>query len=815
MSGAWARGEQITAEDLLKRHPELKTEDAIRLVYEEVCLRREAGQDVPTAEVVGRFPQWKNELEVLLGCDRLLRPLSHIADLPEVGEQLGPFLLLSELGRGASGKTYLAADPSLANRLVVLKVIPDDQDEHLSLARLLHTHIIPLFSEHTFAERGLRALCMPYLGGASLARVLEALAEVSPHVRHGSHLLEILDQIQAVRPVKPTSDDGPYRRYLEQASYVQAICWVAACLADALHEAHVHGLVHMDVKPSNVLIAGDGLPLLLDFHLARKPIKAGEQITDRLGGTRGWMAPEQEYAVKAVSLGEPVSSSVDQRADIYSLGLLLCESLGGKGAASEARAGKNWHQRNPEISTGLADITQKCLAGKPSERYRNAAGLADDLRRHLNDLPLRGVANRSLTERWQKWRRRQPGILMRSTAWSTALAAAVVAISLGFMFYRQRVREIKIDLEDGQKFRSERQFPEAARVLRRGLDKTRAIPTVSRLREQLQAELRLARRGQKAVELHHLADLIRFRYGILAPAGEEATHLLRDIKAIWQERELLLKAEQGMLDPGTEESIKRDLLELAIVWADLRVRLASTKGDTAEAKLEACQVLDEAERSCGPSPALTRERRVYAEAAGDRGRSQKPEVIAASAWEHYELGRSYLRSGLTQKAAMEFQKTLDKRPQDFWPNFYQGLCSYQSVQFADAVAAFRTCIALRPNSAECYYNRARANDSLGRMRQAYSDYSRALELDPGLAVAALNRGILSYNVNRYDDALSDFNHALRAEPSSETTGCIHYHLALALRARGEHEAALASAETALAKGYMEARKLRDSLRRGQ
>ena len=69
--------------------------------------------------------------------------------------------------------------------------------------------------------------------------------------------------------------DGPYRRYLDQAAYVQAVCWIAACLADALHSAHVHGLIHMDVKPSNVLIADDGLPILLDFHLAHRPIDPG------------------------------------------------------------------------------------------------------------------------------------------------------------------------------------------------------------------------------------------------------------------------------------------------------------------------------------------------------------------------------------------------------------------------------------------------------------------------------------------------------------------------------------------------------------
>ena len=186
IASAWARGEDIAVEEILERRPGLKTEDAIRLVYEEVCLRREAGQGVSTAEVVSRFPQWKEELEILLGCDRLLRPLSRTAILPEVGERLGPFRLLCELGRGASGKTYLAAEPALADRLVVLKIIPDDQEEHLSLARLQHTHIIPLFSEQTFADRGLRALCMPYLGGTSLARILESLAEIPTDQLQGS-----------------------------------------------------------------------------------------------------------------------------------------------------------------------------------------------------------------------------------------------------------------------------------------------------------------------------------------------------------------------------------------------------------------------------------------------------------------------------------------------------------------------------------------------------------------------------------------------------------------------------------------------------
>ena len=393
MAASWARGEPVTAERILAENPEIGDEDAVRLIYEEICLRRESGQDVPTSEIVARFPRWKDEIEVLLGCDRLLRPMSMIATLPEIGEELGPFRLLAELGRGASGKTYLAEEPALADRLVVLKVISDDQEEHLSLARLQHTHIIPLFSEHAFPDRGLRALCMPYLGGTSLARILEALATIPPAERRGHDILEVLDRVEAGRE-QPTLPDGPYRRYLERASYIQAICWIGACLADALHDAHAHGLVHMDVKPSNVLIAADGLPMLLDFHLARRPIRSGERFPDRIGGTPGWMAPEHAATLEAVSLGQPVPASVDHRADIYSLGLLLRESLGGTGAASAGEKTPRLRRSNPEVSIELDEIVRKCLDVRPSGRYRSAADLADDLRRHLSELPLRGGPGR-------------------------------------------------------------------------------------------------------------------------------------------------------------------------------------------------------------------------------------------------------------------------------------------------------------------------------------------------------------------------------------------------------------------------------------
>ena len=550
---AWSRGERVRAEDLLARHPGLGDEAAIRLIYEEVCLRRESGEDLPTTEVVNRFPRWKDELEVLLGCDRMLRPFTRVLLLPSPGEELGPFRLLAELGRGASGKTYLAAEPSLSDRLVVLKVISDDQQEHLSLARLRHTHIIPLFSEQTFPDRGYRALCMPYLGGTSLARILEGVSAIQPSARRGRHILEALDRAQAGHESIAVGD-GPYRRYLEQSSYVQAVCWIAACLADGLQSAHEHGLIHMDVKPSNVLIAADGLPLLLDFHLAHRPISAGELVGDRLGGTPGWMAPEHRAALDAVGRGQTVSVAVDQRADLYALGLLLREALAGPGATQGETAAQPLRQLNPDVSVGLADIVQRCVAPRPADRYPTGAALGDDLRRHLSDLPLRNVPNRSVAERWRKWRRRRPASLMYGAALLTIFSALAAVIALGFVFYRERVQAIQTALDDGRKLRAQGRFPEAVHTLHRGLDESRAVPAVEHLRGSLDEQLQLARRGQRAAALHQLAELVRFRHGVDLPSAEEARTLIQSIVPIWNERDSLLRPAPQLLDPSTEHS---------------------------------------------------------------------------------------------------------------------------------------------------------------------------------------------------------------------------------------------------------------------
>lgn len=123
MAFAWGQGECLPAEHFLDRHSELldPAEGAIRLIYEEVCLWEERGDEVTAEELHRRFPEWGAELSVMLDCHRLVQERLAPAQFPEPGESLGDFRLLTELGRGRQGRVFLARQGTLADRPVVLK----------------------------------------------------------------------------------------------------------------------------------------------------------------------------------------------------------------------------------------------------------------------------------------------------------------------------------------------------------------------------------------------------------------------------------------------------------------------------------------------------------------------------------------------------------------------------------------------------------------------------------------------------------------------------------------------------------------------
>jgi serine/threonine protein kinase/Tfp pilus assembly protein PilF len=811
MAQRWRRGERPLTEGYLDLCPALWTqpEAVMPLIYEEICLRQDLGQDAAAQEVVRRFPQWQMQLQMLLDCHQLLLVEEPERSIPAVGSMLGDFRLLAELGRGVRGQVFLATQPALADRPVVVKLIPRGDLEHLSLARLQHTHIVPLYSVTDCAAHALQALCMPYFGGTTLDRLLAALAGHPPSRRTGKDLVEKLRHAQEEIAIAPPVA-GPACQLLERMSYVQAVCWLGALLADALQYAHEHGLVHLDVKPSNVLLAANGQPMLLDFHLARAPIPAGVPAPEWLGGTPGYVAPEQRAAMDAVEAGEIVPVAVDGRADVYALGVLLYEALGGTLPCSSRGAAWELRRRNPRVTVGLADLLDKCLAPNARDRYPQAAALATDLRRHLADLPLSGVRNRSPAERWRKWRRRRPYTLGLLGLLAVLVAGGALTVSHG----QRRLQQAETALAEGRDHLRRHQAETAVSTFRRGLELAEDLPFHSSLVQSLRTQLGLAERVRAAEELHRFVERLRPHYANDSLPSSHARVLEAHCRRFWETRHAIAQRLDPQPEPGLDQQIHMDLLDLANLWTDLRMRLAAEPA-RADARREALGVLEQAEALFGPSCVLEQERQAHVNAlapAGVPAPADRPAAPAPrTAWEHYALGRVNFRAGDFERAAGHFERALELEPQGLWPNFYRGACAYHRAQYQDAVIAFSVCVALAPDRAWCLYNRGLAYLELGYAERALRDFDAALRLEPTLAAAAWNRGRLHYRQERYAEAAGDLQRAL---DNGASPAAVYYDLALVRLAQGERDAARTCLERVLEHDpdRPDARALRDRLR---
>jgi eukaryotic-like serine/threonine-protein kinase len=794
MRQRWERGERPLAEEFLGPHPQLgqRPELALDLLYEEVCLRQRFGLPAGVEVFTARFPRWREALAVLFDCQRLLEPLAPPESFPQAGERLGDFLLLAELGRGGTGPVFLARQSSLAGRPVVLKLTSRSEHEHLCLARLQHTHIVPLYAADVLPATRLRLLCMPYFGGATLAAVLQALAPLPVGRRTGRDLVEALGRTSG-----PDDDALPRQRpvceLLGRLSYVQAVCYVGACLGDALSHAHGRRLVHLDVKPANVLLAADGQPMLLDFHLAREPLAAGSVIADALGGTPAYMPPELRRAFEAARAGLPLPCGVDQRADVYSLSAVLYEALGGTVPLPPGRP-PHLSRVNPGVSVGLGDLIERSLAADPARRHARAADLAEDLRRHLRDLPLRSVPNRSWKERWARWRRRNPRAL-RNASLAGAVLLSLLAAGLAFgVDYRRRVEEADRALQEGRQRRERGLHGEALATLQRGLDQLRHLPLSAERARKLREEMELVRAGQEEAlrrgqlrRLHELADRLRSLHGQNLSRAQQRS-LDERCGQIWRQRDDLVRRLRLGTDPATE-----DFLDVILLWLDRQPPGRDP---------DAVAVLDDLERLFGPSAAVRAEQSRRAGKAAAPADTPEPR----SAWEHAALGRMRLQQGRVPEAEQHFERAWRMAPGDRWISFLLGQCAFRLGRYEEAVAAFSLCVGADPGNPVHYYNRALAHSALGRQERAVADLDQALRLDETFAPAWLQRGLLRLQAKQFSRARGDLRRALAA---GSPPGVVHYHLGRLALAAGEPAEARRHLEQALrdAPGLEEARDL--------
>lgn len=259
-----------------------------------------------------------------------------------VDRELGSVCIVEEIGSGGMATVYKGHQAKLA-RDVAVKVLPRDvqredflprfQREAQAIAKLRHPNIVAV---HDFGqEEDLAYIIMDLVPGRTLADL----------IRDGLTLPKAIE--------------------------------IVIQIGDALHCAHRKGIVHRDVKPANILIDGDGRPLLTDFGLA-KFLRTSEQLTKHGGlmGTIVYVAPEQAQGAE-----------VDARSDLYALGTVLYEMVTGQPPFEASIALRKLQESppspkriSPSLPVALEQVILKAIARSPDDRYQDALEMIQDLR---------------------------------------------------------------------------------------------------------------------------------------------------------------------------------------------------------------------------------------------------------------------------------------------------------------------------------------------------------------------------------------------------------------------------------------------------
>lgn len=259
------------------------------------------------------------------------------------GQMLGPYRIINQIGRGGMATVYKAYQPSV-DRYVAIKVLPSQlaesrefatrfQQEARIIAKLEHPHILPVFD---YGEsEGVAYFVMRYLEAGTLR-----------------------DRMEAGRPLPLNEIDKLFSQ-----------------LANALSYAHSHGIVHRDLKPANALIDSHGNVFLTDFGIAKLLESASPRLTqtDAIMGTPAYISPEQAQG-----------QTVDQRSDIYSLGIILYEMVTGSVpfTAETPLAVLFKHISDPlpppslvrpDVPPAIEQVILKALAKDPKDRFATAA----------------------------------------------------------------------------------------------------------------------------------------------------------------------------------------------------------------------------------------------------------------------------------------------------------------------------------------------------------------------------------------------------------------------------------------------------------
>ena len=745
----------------------MSVEDAFEAFVE---LRRR-GEPVDAATYAARHPHVRDEL--LRALDAHLR-LDGVLNADASGgaiDHVGPFRVVREIGRGGMGVVLEAVEEPLGRR-VALKVLPAElvssatararlKREAQIAARLDHSGIATIYGAGVDCDQPW--IAMRYVEGETLAHSI-ARAKA--------------DGLGCVQPMHGRDTAGAPTR------------WVVATMARvarALHFAHEQGVLHRDVKPSNVIVAADGTPVLLDFGLAIGDVADGPTLTrtGQTAGTPAYMAPE-------LVSGE--ASRHDVACDVYALGVTLYECLTlrrpfegptqvalyraiSSGAHSDVRS------LNRYVPRDLAVVVATAMERDPARRYRSAALLAADLEACAAGRPILARAV-PLHGRVLRWARREP----RQAVLAGLLGIAVLGMAVfGGTWWSSRETVLAAERAD-----VERRYEEllqagfASLATRRSLD---ADPSFLAALELDPSSVE-ARVGRVLARLDdgRTSDAVALLVGIpSSPALEAFRDFLsgrtapRDLGATWFEHASSLELfVDGMRLSTQARRVSRLHGEELFRLAATRFSEAVNRAPKARASYHMLRA--SACREVGDEPGVR-----SAVAALTTLWPDSPRVLATA-------GNALQR--IDPDAALELvSRSIELDPSWGRPHQVLGNLYVYAKRYDEAAAESRRAVHFDPRDAGAYNTLGLSLLKLGCADEARSAFRTALSLEPNLLSAWINLSDLEAGQRNPAGREVCLRMAMAAEPSDAFA---YQRLAMLLQARKEPEAALEHVVTGIA-----------------
>ncbi|HZU98551.1 MAG TPA: protein kinase, partial [Planctomycetota bacterium] len=667
-------------------------------------------------------------------------PIAHVMETRRTADGstvtvFGPYDILGEVARGGMGIVYRALQRDL-KRIVALKVMKEGegaskkqikrfQRETETAAKLQHPNIVAV--HEVGCHQGFHYFTMDLIEGDALDQL----------VKRGEKM--------------------PLERVLNVVEEV----------ARAIHYAHGKGIIHRDLKPANILLDTDGHPKVTDFGLAKSiDHKSMLTRTGAVVGTPFYMPPEQAKG----------DNDIDQRADVYALGVILYELLTLKlpfHGETTMEVYRKILEEDPlppkhhdsRIPLDIQTICLKAMDREPARRYQTAKDLADDIKRFLDGEPIVARPLNVVQRVWRRARKNMPVVVVGSV---TCVALLLAVGGIVWRYKRTKAAEVKFNTDrEWNSFTTE--------IENQKINvKSQIATALSRIKDHdpinALGDLNEARRI--------LDDLPKgsqdFKYNSQERAQQFLADQKKDVAALYREAWLRTGDAWQMRDTpdafdealkAYDEALKHDADSKDAYEVHLaRARVQARMGKTDEALKTLATILDKDPTNV---KALLQRGQVFDllkqqdKAIEDYTRVIDKELDASEAY--LLRGQSFFSLHDFAKAKEDFERVLERKEGDANAYIWRGKVKAALGDWSGAIEDLTEAIDLLPSSPDGYFERAEIYFAQRKHAEAIKDYEVAITRANNYYKAYIGLGrVLEWTLD-YERAASQYEEVLKGE----------------------------------------------------